>query len=379
MSDRTNLSGGAAGAQGFGGKKSFKIILSGSLLICGFFLAKPSLAQLAQTANLPQPYLMFPNAANYQTGSSLPIITGETANNTTIEVYLDGQPAGLAQVTNGPIVTAYFTFRPSQNLAGGEHLVYVIAKDKNNPELTGQSAEQSFYVWPFPRPTLFPITEYQNGQPIIKGVAKNDSTVRIFADGELQATFPVANHPSGTAAFAWTALEGKSFSATATDPEGKVSALSNVIVASQPIAPQIQKAETKKEIIKEETNNQAITGEETIENEEQETQTEEGITEIGLINKKSFWLWLLLIAIVIAIISWLRKSLKPKPSGEIIAQEPKIEPVKPAPKTDWADNQQEPPIKTPPGQPGQPTSTIPTPPPTLTEPENPNQTKLDNF
>ncbi len=356
-----------------GGPTILKIVFLFSFLIIGAGLARPVEAQ----TSLPQPYFLFPNAANYQTGSSWPIITGETQNNTAIEVYLDDQLAGQAAVINGPLLTAYFTFRPTKNLAGGEHKIYVIAKDKNNPLLTSRSAAMNLYIWPFPQPTLFPITQHRNGQPIIQGVAKNDSLIKIFADGQLQATFPVANHPSGTTAFSWVALLGKSFSATATDPEGKASALSNLVSPGQPAAvkPAPATAEPKP----------AITPEPAPEKPAEVATPEESA---GLINKpatgakifsqKSFWLWALLVVIVMMIIFWLRKNLKAKPSGEIISQEikPTTEENPPTTKPEPQLNLPIEPTKTE----GQPPTTEPkNQPPANQSPTSPPSGSLDNF
>ncbi|MFH1226095.1 MAG: hypothetical protein V1684_02345 [bacterium] len=324
-----------------GGEKIFRIAIFCFGLILCFALAQSAKAQ----EPLPQPYLLFPSSANYQTGSSLPIITGETQNNTFVEVYFDGQLTGQATVASGPLLTGYFTFRPTKNLAGGDHEIYIIAKDKNDSQLTSQSVTVKLHIWAFPKPTLFPISQYRNGQPVIQGVAKNDSLIRIFAEGQLQATFPVTNHPSGTAAFSWVALSGKTFSATATDPEGKASALSNLVGPSQPAATEPESAITEKPT---EINPPASPdggqggragGEESAQGGPAEGEVEiignGPITAIAkTFNKKSFWLWGLLTVIVITIIIWLRKNLRSQPSGEVIGQEIKPAPPSEVPKTE---------------------------------------------
>jgi len=363
MTDKTNLSGG---------KRVMKTMISTFLIVFVFILTNPAMAQEAP----PQPLL----SGGLQTTSSLPEIIGETDRNTIIDVYIDGQLVGEAGIIEGPLVTDYFKFKVQKNLMSGDHTIKVIAKDKDNIEWATESKEKILHVIPFPKPTLFAINEYTNGQPVIKGVAKNDSTIRIYADDQLAATFPVANHISGTASFHWTATGGNKFYATATDPEGKLSFQSNVLTSNattpipvtptqpttKPTEPVIEKpvieepitepeepAEEIKvkvtETIKEEPKEVAI--KDTIE--EGTVVVEEPIeeieTKIDESSKAAAWIWGLLIFIVVVIFFWLRRNLNKEKSGEVMSQDI-LKPEEPK-----QDNlpaiQQEPLIKIPSEQP----------------------------
>lgn len=88
---------------------------------------------------------------------------------------------------------------------------------------------------PYPAPTLLSPangSDTLQTKPLITGLAKNDSLVKVFIDGKLNGQFDVKNHASGTANFAYTPfLHLKpgvhEVFATATDVKGKQSPHSN--------------------------------------------------------------------------------------------------------------------------------------------------------
>ncbi len=336
-----------------------KIIILCSFLLLNFYFLIPPAA--AQENSLPQPYLLFPTAGNYQTPSSLPLITGETQNDTAIDVYIDNKLAGQAEVISGPLFTAYFTYRPTKNLRSGEHQIYVVAKDKNNPALNAMAEKTKLYIIPFPSPTLFRISRYTNDQPLIQGVAKNDSLIKIYADNQLQTSFKVVNHPSGTAAFNWLAPADAAkakFYATATDKEGKESFDSNFIFEGQPAPKITPTAQPAGETAKKENENVKITDEtKKSEAEKETTITDAETTEKG--KTYQIWLGIILVAIIVIIIFWMRRGFKKEESGEITAgpaEAPAEKKPEPQQVSIFPAIQQEPLIKTP----DQPTPTPPT-------------------
>lgn len=211
-------------------KKLLKRFLFLNLLIVLFFANSPLL--LAQET-IPQPYFLFPRNGNQTAANSQPIIRGETQNDTLVEIYIDNKLMGQAKVTNGPLFTAYFTYQPANNLRSGSHQIKAIAKNKNDHNIINTSIKESLYIIPFPAPTLFSLINESNNL-ILTGVAKNNSLINIYLDNQLQTSFQIINHSSGTASFSWTinkplTLGQHTFYATARDLAGKLSLNSNLI------------------------------------------------------------------------------------------------------------------------------------------------------
>lgn len=320
-----------------GGKKILKTIVIVVLVVFVFILTKPALAK----EKVPQPYFLFPSAGNYQTPTSLPLLAGETRNDTLVNIYIDGQLAGAAKVVNGPLLTGYFTFRVTEHLLSGDHVVKAMAVDQYHPENSNQSTEFNLRIIPFPSPTLFAVQENSQGQLVISGVAKNDSTIRIYADGKLATTFIATNHPSGTTSFTWTTNNGQNFFATATDNFGKVSLNSNSVALGQkvnlPSSTNNQEAKPKEPTAKSETtepkieiapeekgdvkvDDQSQEGEINVIGEEENENNSKPITQ-RIKETMPVWIWGLVIIIAIIIIAWLRKNLNQGKSGEITAQD----------------------------------------------------------
>ncbi|MFH1173010.1 MAG: hypothetical protein V1692_00600 [bacterium] len=368
MADKNYLSGG-------------KIILKTIILaVFIFILIKPAQAEEA----LPSPYFLFPNTGNYQTPSSLPIISGETRNDTLVNIYIDGQLSGAAKVINGPLLTGYFTYQIPNHLLSGNHTVKAVAIDQHWSEVTSQSAETALHVIPFPSPTLLVIQKDNNGQIIIKGVAKNDSTIRLYGDNQLIATFQIANHPSGTASFSWTAIAGQTFFATATDPAGKTSLNSNSVIVGQPVNLPAS-SENQKPAIKIETKTEpkidiapAESGEVKIDSQpiaDENIKNSYQVITGKIKGSLQVWLWVLLALIVLVIIAWLKKNLNQEKSGEITARDIQLDTEpKPEIKESPIFTSPEPLIKLTPEEPAQPPQTKP-----AEENQENQQPPLDRF
>lgn len=198
-----------------------------------FGLLVPGRAVLAAT-NPPVPTVLGPS----RTVDSQPVIIGVTQNNTRVAVWVDGVFFGHATVKNGSKGTASFAYKTFLHLKPGAHAV--VTRAENSSAASAKSKASWFEVEsPYPAPVLFapPVDneETNSEQPFITGVARNNSSIKVFIDGQLNGQFWVKNDPNGTGSFAYKPFlqldPGKDHVvyATATDKNGKVSPFSNVI------------------------------------------------------------------------------------------------------------------------------------------------------
>lgn len=90
---------------------------------------------------------------------------------------------------------------------------------------------------PYPAPILVAPTDSSRAiqsKPLIAGLAKNDSLIKVFIDGQLNGQFQIKNHASGTANFSYEPFLNlkpgwHEAYATATDARGKQSLRSNLL------------------------------------------------------------------------------------------------------------------------------------------------------
>jgi hypothetical protein len=183
-------------------------------------------------------------------GNPKPTITGLTKSGTMAHIYIDGVYNGKTGYLNHNSGTANFAYKPFLNLKPGWHSVQVRAEDSFGIK-SEMSKEMRFLVeHPYPapkamKPVVNETTTYD--RPYIVGLAKNDSTIRIFIDKKLVEEFKIKNHASGTASFAVKSpvlTEGKHLVyITAVDHRGKESSWSNLvyfdIVKPQPVIDEI--------------------------------------------------------------------------------------------------------------------------------------------
>ena len=136
-----------------------------------------------------------------------PLITGLTQDNTDVAVYIDGVYNGQATVADSGNGTASFTYRPFLNLSVGWHAVKVKAQESRNNLASAATVSHEFYVAPVnPQPTLLkPVVNKETTwkKPFIVGLAKNNTTIHVYIDGEYNGKTEVVNDPSGTANFAY--------------------------------------------------------------------------------------------------------------------------------------------------------------------------------
>ena len=192
---------------------------------------------------LPAPTLISP-ASGKIVGWPKPSITGLASNWSFAHIYIDGVYNGRTEILSHESGTANFAYKPFLDLEIGQHKVWAVAEDDLGRK-SGISNVLEFKVEkPMPAPTLFsPVvnSKTQYNRPFIVGLAKNNSFIKVFINNKLAGQFEVANHPSGTANFAYKpqALERGNHLvyATATDNRGKESKWSNTIYFSvrQPV------------------------------------------------------------------------------------------------------------------------------------------------
>lgn len=222
-------------------------------------LSPPSAAVELKVAPPAAPTLIGPNEKTV-TGKVKPLIIGLTANQTFIKIYINGVYNGKTKELSHPSGTANFAYQPFLNLQPGWHQAWAYAED----ELGNRSQLSNILNFkielPMPAPTIFkPVvnTKTTSVRPFIVGLAKNNSKIKVYLDKKYQGEFWVANHPSGTANFAFLpptnlAKGGHLVYTTAIDQRGKESIWSNIVyfTIKQPAIAQAVKEEQEQAVAK---------------------------------------------------------------------------------------------------------------------------------
>lgn len=161
---------------------------------------------IAQEISVPQPIIVNVNQDEIKY-KKRPFITGLTAKNTEVLVFVDGQYQGQATVNSEGTETDNFYFHVVSELPLGGHRVEVQARDKNTYDVSKNSNEYSFKVSTLPlvpAPTLIATNPTSSSKPVIAGLTIDDSLVHIYIDGEYNGKTDLRSHKSGTANFAYT-------------------------------------------------------------------------------------------------------------------------------------------------------------------------------
>jgi len=193
--------------------------------------------------------VIFSNAARAETaapkivklvGSENFIIAGVAPAGGEILIYLDGNFVGQveAEITSEQTEPSFnFQYKGEQKLADGTHTVMVVAKDKTSLVLSAPSDEVKFTVNLLPAPTLIAPDETTitaKVKPLIVGLTRSDSLVKIFIDGVYNGKTEILSHESNTADFAYRPFLNLSRGwhevyAIAEDSSGRTSQLSEVL------------------------------------------------------------------------------------------------------------------------------------------------------
>ncbi len=185
--------------------------------------------------SLPAPTLIAPNE-NTITGKAKPIITGLTVSNSLVHIYIDGVPNGKTPVVKHDSGTANFSYEPFLNLKVGWHKIQAMTENLQG-EKSALSEILNFKIEnQMPAPTLLSLKTNlsETSKPLIEGLAKNNSTVKIFIDRRLNGQFKIKNSESGTANFSYEPFQPLTRGdhlvyATAMDDKGKESCWSNIV------------------------------------------------------------------------------------------------------------------------------------------------------
>ncbi|OGF28536.1 hypothetical protein A2331_03170 [Candidatus Falkowbacteria bacterium RIFOXYB2_FULL_34_18] len=180
-----------------------------SIIIVFFLLILiPKIAQANTEKNTnnnknipPAPTLILPDAS-LKTSKPKPAITGLTANKTEVYIYIDGIYNGKTNILTHESGAANFSYLPFLNLKIGKHQIWAVAKDEQGNKSKISNILTFTIEEHFPAPTLIKIIKNEK-RPIVAGLAKNDSLIKVFIDHKLHAQFTVVNHKSGTANFAY--------------------------------------------------------------------------------------------------------------------------------------------------------------------------------
>lgn len=152
-------------------------------------------------ATLIAPTILKPDTEMITTAK--PLFAGVSLNDTVVEFNLDGELVGSAQTTNHPSGVGNFYWQPTVPLGLGTHSLQVRAVQEGTDAVSDYTAEMVFTIVPFGGPTLLMPDELvlTRAFTYIKGVAHNDSVIRVFVDGESVEQFSIGADDSGAVGF----------------------------------------------------------------------------------------------------------------------------------------------------------------------------------
>ncbi len=200
-----------------------------------------SVAFELEVAALAAPTLVVPNK-NTITGKIKPLIEGFVKSGSFAHIYIDGVYNGKTNITENVSGTAHFSYTPYLGLALGNHKMWAISEDINGRKSLVSKVVEFNIEDKMPAPTLLSSAQNKISTQInIKGLAKNNSKIKIYIDQKLDGEFMVKNHKSGTANFSYTSKKITNnhkhmVFATAVDARGKESLWSNIIFDSRVVA-----------------------------------------------------------------------------------------------------------------------------------------------
>ncbi len=170
------------------------------LFIC-IFIGGAFAFSISAKVPTPQIYNVVPSSEN----SYRPWVVGWTPNEVEVEVLVDEISVGMAKVVPSESGTASFGWSPQEDLPTGFHQFRV--RGLNNGQYSEPGGVLGFTVKPpVPAPILVEPEQFED-HILIRGLIKNNMSVKIFIDDILYADFVVPNHTSGTTNF-WFKSKG---------------------------------------------------------------------------------------------------------------------------------------------------------------------------
>src|SRR3990167_1658748 len=169
---------------------AFRRLVVGAIFCLTVFGLMVPTGSLLAAGTLSAPTVLGPAA----TTQSQPFISGVTANDTRVAVWIDSVFYGNATVVNGAQGTASFSYQPFLHLKSGIHKVVTRAEDTNSTMVSAKSKDFWLNVeYPRPAPTLVPppiVNDAANSlQPYIVGLAHNNSFITVFIACKLNGQF----------------------------------------------------------------------------------------------------------------------------------------------------------------------------------------------
>ncbi|MBA3047340.1 hypothetical protein KKC83_02445 [Patescibacteria group bacterium] len=180
--------------------RSIKTVCCAALFIFGALFCQINIASASQEIGAPT----IIQVSHYEL--SKPLITGLTPAGTEILVYINGVYEGLAEVNAENTETDNFYYKHNAALSEGTHRIMLVSRDRMSLVLSSPSQEIKFVVPALPAPTLIePNINTITGKvkPLVKGLTKSGTFVRVYIDGIYNGKTDVAAHESGTANFAY--------------------------------------------------------------------------------------------------------------------------------------------------------------------------------
>ncbi|MFA6198317.1 MAG: fibronectin type III domain-containing protein [Patescibacteria group bacterium] len=150
------------------------------------------------------PTLITPTA-NWSSIQTKPTIIGLAKSGQTVLVYIDDVLNGRTKATTHASGTGSFAYAPASDLKVGWHTIYLKAEDSSG-NISAPSSPISFRVeQPYVAPYVFQPEVSHTALPVIvlRGLAMNNSIIRVLIDGREVDEFTVQNNSSGTANFSY--------------------------------------------------------------------------------------------------------------------------------------------------------------------------------
>ncbi len=163
-------------------------------------------ARSLESPALPAPTILAPSFGEIIEQDAF-FVAGVTRNDTRVEIYINGEKAGEAQVKNHPSGTASFRFSTASPLPSGGYTVWARSFSQDMDAASVPSSPVTFsLIQPFPRPVLFAPRVFDLNlfrRPWIVGVSQSGSMVEVEIDGRIAGRVQARVHPSGTGDFAF--------------------------------------------------------------------------------------------------------------------------------------------------------------------------------
>lgn len=188
-------------------------------------LSAPTKEYFFSVKGVATPVVYQPNES-FITGHPYQPITGWSEYSSTVFVYIDGRYDGKVKLGGGE---TRFKYIPKSALSVGKHSVYVVAEDVHKEKSQASEIKKFTIEKAFLAPTVFKVKFSAKNLPVVTGLVRNNSTIRVYLDGKVIAQYLVRKTNGKNVSFAYT-INKKLYKGShkvvvdAIDARGKVSA-----------------------------------------------------------------------------------------------------------------------------------------------------------